>query len=191
MLEIAWPIAEELAERTHQAWVGVGHDQRSIRGAAIDGFTSHCGVFAIVAVWHDHDGTERTALVRGDVADADAVPVYLHTAWMTGNAVGPLHSDDRASLDAAIATVRHLDRGIVLAFRTTAPHGGGHDAADAPVASTRTVGVPNDERVYAVAADMLKLLSVHSITLMTTTPRMVEGLAKYGVVVCNPLRSVS
>jgi GTP cyclohydrolase II len=184
------PIDELLAESKHHDCDGMGPDHICIKIAAIADLPTRFGDFHIVAFWNDRDGKEHAALVRGDVTDAEDVPVRLHSECLTGDSLGSLRCDCRDQLEAALTAVGQMERGIVLYLRQEGRGIGflnkirayglqdyGYDTVEANLA----LGFQDDERDYAIAAHMLQLLKVKSIKLMTNNPRKLSELAKYGV----------
>jgi GTP cyclohydrolase II len=177
------PIDALLTERSAQQAQG-------IRIASIADLPTRFGEFHIVAFWNTGDGKEHAALVRGDVTGADDVPVRRHSECLTGDAFGSLRCDCRDQLEAALRAIGQMERGIVLYLRQEGRGIGfmnkirayglqdyGYDTVEANLA----LGFRDDERDYAVAADMLKLLKVKSIKLMTNNPRKLDGLGQHGI----------
>ena len=184
------PIQELLDENRFHACQGVGPDHICIKIAAIADLPTRFGDFHIVAFWNDRDGKEHAALVRGDVTNAENVPVRLHSECLTGDSLGSLRCDCRDQLESALTTIGQMEQGIVLYLRQEGRGIGflnkirayglqdyGYDTVEANLA----LGFQDDERDYAVAAHMLKSLKVSSIRLMTNNPAKVEGLAKHGI----------
>ena len=158
--------------------------------ASIAELPTRFGYFHIVAFWNNKDGKEHAAIVKGDVTQAEDVPVRLHSECLTGDALGSLRCDCRDQLEAALTTIGKQERGIVLYLRQEGRGIGfvnkirayglqdfGYDTVEANLA----LGFRDDERDYAVAADMLKLLKVKSIQLMTNNPRKLNDLTRYGI----------
>jgi GTP cyclohydrolase II len=147
------------------------------------------GAFRAVAFTPDAHGDEHLAIVRGDVRGARGVPVRIHSECLTGDVLGSLRCDCReqmqASLDAlgaepcgVLLYMRQEGRGIGLTnkIRAYALQDHGHDTVEA----NHLLGFGDDERDYAVAADMLRALGVRSVELMTNNPRKLQGLREAG-----------
>jgi GTP cyclohydrolase II len=181
-----------LEANRHHDCEGLGPDHICVRIASIADLPTRFGTFHIVAFYNnrDRDGKEHAAIVRGDVTEAEDVPVRLHSECLTGDALGSLRCDCRDQLEAALSTVGKMEQGIVLYLRQEGRGIGlvnkirayglqdyGYDTVEANLA----LGFRDDERDYAVAAHMLESLKVHSIRLMTNNPRKLEGLTQYGV----------
>jgi GTP cyclohydrolase II len=137
---------------------------------------------------------EHVALVCGDIAGRENVPVRVHSECLTGEVFGSLKCDCKEQLDAALAEIARLGcgavlylrqegRGIGLAnkIRAYALQSRGHDTVDA----NRMLGLPDDARRYDVAADMLEHFEVKSVRLMTNNPEKVSGLRALGIDVAS------
>lgn len=188
------PIKELLDENRSHDCPGLGDDRICIRIVSIADLPTRYGDFHIVAFWNNRDGKEHAALVRGDVTNADDVPVRLHSECLTGDALGSLRCDCRDQLEVALTSVGKMEHGIVLYLRQEGRGIGflnkirayglqdyGYDTVEANLA----LGFRDDERDYAVAAHMLMSLKVRSIRLMTNNPRKVYDLTRYGIVITD------
>jgi GTP cyclohydrolase II len=158
--------------------------------AAVAELPSRFGDFHIVAFTNNQDGKEHVAIVKGEVFDAEDVPVRLHSECLTGDVIGSLRCDCRDQLEAALIKIGKMDKGIVLYMRQEGRGIGltnkirayslqdqGMDTVEANLA----LGFRDDERDYAVAAHMLHTLQVRSIKLMTNNPKKVAQLEQYGI----------
>lgn len=133
---------------------------------------------------------EHVALVYGDVAGQDDVPIRVHSECITSEVFGSLKCDCKEQLDRAMTEVARQGCGAILYLRQEGRGIGltnkiraydlqsrGHDTVDA----NRMLGLPDDARKYDIAADMLSFLGVQSILLMTNNPEKVSGLRALGV----------
>ncbi|HEX7664193.1 MAG TPA: GTP cyclohydrolase II [Polyangiaceae bacterium] len=139
---------------------------------------------------HGETAREHVAMVYGDVRNAVALPVRVHSECMTSEVFGSLKCDCKAQLEWAMAEVarqgagailylRQEGRGIGLAnkIRAYELQAKGIDTVDA----NRLLGLPDDARNYEIAASMLEFLGVKSIRLMTNNPEKVRAMRALGI----------
>ena len=133
---------------------------------------------------------EHVALIMGDVAGQEGVPVRVHSECLTSEVFGSLKCDCRQQLDRALDFVAQAQRGIVLYLRQEgrgiglgnkikayALQAKGADTLEA----NRMLGFADDLRTYDIAADMLRQLGVRSVDLITNNPLKIAGLVDEGI----------
>ena len=132
---------------------------------------------------------EHVAMVYGDVAGT-GVLTRVHSSCFTGEVLGSQRCDCRAQLDAALARIATLGRGVLVylvqegrgiglgnKIRAYALQDEGVDTVDANL----QLGFEADLRSYDLAASILADLGVKSVALMTNNPDKLAGLEKAGV----------
>jgi GTP cyclohydrolase II len=154
---------------------------------------TRAGPFEAVA-FETTDGLEHLALVRGNVRDASAVPVRIHSECLTGDTLGSLRCDCREQLTLAIGILGREPVGVLLYLRQEG-RGIGlsnkilayalQDHGLDTVEANEALGFHQDERSYDIAADMLRALRVASVVLLTNNPAKVEGLESCGIKVAG------
>lgn len=176
----------------HVATVHMPTTQGAFQAAMFESEDPGCPeLIAISSIALGADGLPVNALSRAP-HDTDVRPaplVRLHSACMTGEALGSLRCDCGPQLDAALAAIGR-EPGIVLylqqegrsigladKFRAYAAQDAGADTVDA----NRLIGHRDDERHYAAATAVLRHLGVERVRLMTNNPEKVEAVACAGI----------
>ena len=148
------------------------------------------------------DDKEHMALVKGDVASQENVPVRIHSECFTGDVLGSRRCDCGEHLAMAMDLINELGCGVLIYLRQEGRGIGllkklqaynlqdsGMDTVDANI----HLGHLADEREYNIAALILDSLQVKSIKLMTNNPEKIEALKKLDIKVTGriPVESVA
>ena len=146
----------------------------------------------VVAFRPAEGGPEHLALLIGDPDLRAPVLTRLHSACLTGDVLGSLKCDCGPQLRGAVASIAAAGGGILLylqqegrgiglinKLRAYALQDQGFDTVDANL----RLGFDADERDFALASAMLKLLGVASVRLMTNNPDKVAALVANGIAV--------
>ncbi len=141
-------------------------------------------------VFRDALGGSPVAIIVGKPDFAEAVPVRLHSACLTGDVFGSRRCDCGDQLRLALTRLEGLGGGVILylaqegrglglanKMRTYQLQDDGLDTFDA----NTTLGFDDDERDYGVAARMLRMLSCTRIVLLTNNPAKLDGLTSAGI----------
>src|SRR5215470_3581331 len=152
------------------------------------------GAAARFCVFRDAVGSSPVAIILGAPDFSKPVNVRVHSSCLTGDVFGSRRCDCGAQLKLAMAQLSESGGGIVLyleqegrglglanKMRAYMLQDGGLDTMDANM----MLGFDDDERDYAVAARMLKMIGVTRIQLLTNNPGKLEALADGGVEVCG------
>lgn len=153
-------------------------------------FPTEYGRFQIIGFVNNKDQKDHIVILKGELGDGENVLTRVHSACLTGDALGSLRCDCGPQLHHALSRIEAEGRGIVLyhqeegrgiglvnKLRAYALQDAGYDTLDANVA----LGFKADERNYRVPAEMLRKLGVKSVRLMTNNPEKVEDMARSGV----------
>jgi 3,4-dihydroxy 2-butanone 4-phosphate synthase/GTP cyclohydrolase II len=138
----------------------------------------------------NQDEKEHLALVKGDVAEQENVPVRVHSECLTGDVFGSRRCDCGEQLTRAMQYVENSGCGVVLYLRQEGRGIGlfhklqaynlqdeGLDTVDANLA----LGHLADEREYGVAAAILNDLNIRSVALLTNNPAKIDALNALGI----------
>ncbi len=164
--------------------------QHGVRVVAVADLPSRFGDFEVVAFQSPGDGKEHAALVLGDVAGKEQVPVRLHSECLTGDVFGSLRCDCREQLELALEQLLARGAGVLLYLRQEGRGIGLGNKIKAyrlqelgldTIEANEALGFRADERDYAVAAGMLEALDVRSILLMSNNPAKIADLRVHGV----------
>jgi 3,4-dihydroxy 2-butanone 4-phosphate synthase/GTP cyclohydrolase II len=136
------------------------------------------------------DDKEHIALVKGEVAGKENIPVRIHSECFTGDVIGSRRCDCGEQLDMAMQMISEAQAGILIYLRQEGRGIGllkklqaynlqdqGLDTVDANI----KLGHLADEREYGVAALILESLKVKSIRLITNNPKKISALEKLGI----------
>ncbi len=158
--------------------------------AAVADFPTAYGHFSIVGFVNNKDGKDHIMIVKGDIGDGENILLRVHSACLTGDALGSMRCDCGPQLHHALERIEQEGRGIVLyhqaegrgiglvnKLRAYALQDAGYDTYDANV----MLGFPPDARNYEIPAEMLKKIGVKSVRLLTNNPEKVAELEQYGI----------
>jgi len=160
------------------------------------------GEWRVIGYRNAVDDAEHVALVHGDVEGKENVLVRMHSKCLTGDVFHSLRCDCGVQLHRAMAkivaegagVIVYLDQegrgiGLLNKIRAYALQQTGAGTVEA----NRLLGLPDDARDYAVAADLLGLLGVRSVRLLTNNPAKVDALQQLGITVAErvPLHTPS
>lgn len=138
--------------------------------------------------------SEHVALVMGPLSGSEPVLARLHSECLTGEVFGSLRCDCAAQLDLALQEIAERQRGVLVYLRQEGRgigllnkirayglQDGGKDTVEA----NQALGFSEDQRDYAEAAAILRLLGVERVDLMTNNPRKVSALQALGLQVVH------
>lgn len=159
-----------------------------IKIVAVVDFPSKFGLFQIVGFVNNKDKEEHIAIIKGDLNNRENILTRVHSACLTGDALGSLRCDCGPQLAQALSMIEKEGSGVVLymqqegrgigllnKLRAYALQDNGFDTYDANIA----LGFRPDQRDYEVAGEMLEKLGVKSIRLITNNPEKIKQLENY------------
>jgi GTP cyclohydrolase II len=157
-------------------------------------FPTRFGRFTLYGFFDSRQAKEHTAIVRGDVAGKERVPLRMHSECHTGDVWGSLRCDCRDQLEFAIRHIavepfgaviylRQEGRGIGLLNKIKAYQL--QDLGLDTIEANQYLGLPVDARDYRVAAKIMQLLGIRSVRLITNSPDKISQLQAAGVAVVD------
>jgi GTP cyclohydrolase II len=147
--------------------------------ASVSDFPTEYGRFRIIGFVNNKDMKDHIIILKGEIGDGEAMLTRIHSACLTGDALGSMRCDCGPQLHHALRRIEAEGRGIGLVnkLRAYALQDHGYDTYDANVA----LGFKADEREYRIPAEMLRKLGVKSVRLMTNNPEKVEEIERHGI----------
>ena len=172
-------------------------EEACVMVASVADFPTEYGHFTIVGFVNNKDGKDHIVILKGEIGDGRDFLLRIHSACLTGDALGSMRCDCGPQLHSALRKIEAEGRGAVLyhqaegrgiglvnKLRAYALQDAGYDTYDANLA----LGFKADERDYAIPAAMLKKLGVKSVRLLTNNPEKVTELEKHGIVVTERIQ---
>jgi len=135
-------------------------------------------------------GLEHVAILVGQPDGSAPVLTRLHSECFTGDLLGSLRCDCGDQLRGAVRAIGEAGSGVLLYL---AQEGRGiglvnklrayqlQDAGLDTVDANLQLGFDPDERIYLVAAEMLRQLGFTRVRLMTNNPHKVTALGECGI----------
>lgn len=147
------------------------------------------GEFTMTVFKNELDNCEHFSLVKDTVNNNMSPLVRVHSECITGDVFGSCKCDCGSQLEDSLELIsaeggiliylRQEGRGIGLAnkIKAYALQEQGFDTVEANL----KLGLPIDNRDFAVAYQILKYFNIKSIRLITNNPSKVETISKYGI----------
>ena len=161
-----------------------------VKLVAVADFPSDYGHFRILGFVNNKDGKDHTIVLKGDIGDGENVLCRIHSACLTGDALGSRRCDCGDQLHAALAAIEKEGRGVVL-YHQAEGRGIGltnklrayvlQDQGQDTMEANTSLGFLPDERDYEIPSEMLKRIGVKSVRLLTNNPEKVARMATMGI----------
>lgn len=151
------------------------------------------GDFTMTVFNDDLDAGEHFALIKPSTFVNQVPLVRIHSECITGDVFKSCRCDCGEQLELSLSKIateggvliylRQEGRGIGLANKLKAYmlQEQGLDTVEANL----ELGLPADDRSYAIAYQMLNYFGIKAVRLLTNNPLKVEALERYGMEVCQ------
>ncbi|WP_193106300.1 3,4-dihydroxy-2-butanone-4-phosphate synthase [Brachybacterium sp. FME24] len=150
--------------------------------------TTH-GIFRAFAVREGN--AEHLVLMRGDLSTPEPVLTRVHSECVTGDVFGSRRCDCGPQLEESLVRIDAAERGLLILLRGHEGRGiglmeklrayalqeQGRDTVDANL----DLGLPVDDRSFAIVPPILDHLGVGAISLLTHNPTKADALRAGGV----------
>jgi 3,4-dihydroxy 2-butanone 4-phosphate synthase/GTP cyclohydrolase II len=166
-------------------------NERYIHRVAESVMPTAYGDFRVIAYESEVEGGEsHVALVYGDVAGDEPIPVRVHTHCLAGDVFGTTLCDCRAVVDNSLRIIAEAGRGALVYLH----NGGTGFGIDRSVTPHRVVfhrdhrarerhedRAQRTLRQVGLGGQILSDLRIHKIRLLTNTPTHVPALQGFGI----------
>lgn len=152
------------------------------------------GIFTLYGFFDSRENKEHTAVVQGEVTGREAVPLRVHSECHTGDVWGSLRCDCRDQLEAAMRYIAGQPFGAVIYLKQEG-RGIGllnkikayqlQDLGLDTIEANQFLDLPVDARDYKVAARIIELLGIRSISLLTNSPDKMAQLKAEGILIVD------
>lgn len=153
----------------------------------------HHGDFTLMLFENELDDFEHFALLKPPKNDAQPPLVRIHSECITGDVFGSCKCDCGKQLEQSLALL--AEQGGVLIYMRQEGRGVGltnkikayslQDEGYDTVEANEHLGLPVDNRNYAMAFQILKHLGLKQIRLLTNNPFKIAAMEHYGITVCE------
>lgn len=147
------------------------------------------GTFRALAV--REGAAEHLVLARGDLTTADPVLTRVHSECVTGDVFGSLRCDCGPQLEESLARIDAAGRGLLILLRGHEGRGIGlmaklrayalQEQGRDTVEANLDLGLPVDDRSFAIVPAILDRLGVRAISLLTHNPAKADALREGGI----------
>lgn len=160
------------------------HDSLIERKISCDLQTEY-GDFKLIAYRQVTNDTEHLALVKGEWAEDEVIPVRVHSSSMVGDIFNALNFGKGRELRQAMQHIEKNGKGVVVYINKLRTGSGLLDELEAynkmNNSADYTASLRMDSKDYGIGAQILRDLGVHRMKLLSNTPNRVHGETVYGL----------
>lgn len=160
------------------------------------------GEFELFAYRSLVDDSPYIALVMGDVADGEDTLVRMHSACLTGDALGSFLCDCGDQLQQSLELIAREGRGVLVYIHNHEGRGIGilhkmkayqlqRSKGLDTIEANHALGLPMDARDYGIGAQLLQDLGLSRVRFLTNNPKKRVGLEAYGLTVVEQVPIVA
>lgn len=167
----------------------IRHEVLVVEAASSSLPLEHHGLFNMTVFNNQLDSMEHFVLVKDPLHGNKLPLVRIHSECITGDVFGSCKCDCGKQLEQSLALIaaeggvliylRQEGRGIGLSnkLKAYALQEQGLDTVEANL----KLGLPADDRNYAVAYQILKYLGISALRMLTNNPSKLEAIHHYGI----------
>jgi GTP cyclohydrolase II len=157
-------------------------------------FPTEFGDFRIFGFESSDKSDSAVALVRGNLADAEAPLVRIHSQCLTGDVFASRRCDCGAQLAVAQKSIAEAGTGLLI-YQLQEGRGIGlmnkllayqlQDEGHDTVEANHELGFEADHRNYALCIEILQHFGVSRVRLMSNNPRKIQALKEAGIMIAE------
>ena len=165
--------------------------ERFLRRVAEGSIETEFGPFRTVAYTSDLNPEYHLALVRGELAGREGVPVRMHARCLYGDVFGSTSCDCGRLVRCSLQAIAREGHGVLVYLHETGP---GFRTEDSPAGPARMLshnrefshyqgdaGQRQLQHEHGIGAQILSDLGLHTIRLLTNHPRKIVALEGFGI----------
>ena len=139
------------------------------------------GEFRLILYINKIAYAEHIVLVKGDLSTPEPVITRMHAISILDDLLHDQRSGGSSTLHAAMTTIAHHGRGIVVLLRESHPMSLSQQLQTETAIPETETAIPAQLRDYGIGAQILLDLGIRDLILLTNSPKTIIGLEGYGL----------